>query len=139
MLSGITATIGTGELRKPGSKIDPVAGSAETRCRLWLLGRVRTPRVGAALSASNRLRRRSQCVVREIEATSCPAGPCRSLLSEAWPLIRCFKMTDGWKTTILRGEIGSLAVFALRPMRRAFLRFFFRALFPCRPESPILT
>src|SRR5258708_26961639 len=84
------------------------------------------------------LRRRSQCVLREIEPASCPAGSCRSLLSEAWPLIRCFKRTDGLNTIIRRGDIGSLAVFGLRPMRRVFLRFFFRALFslPSRIPDP---
>jgi hypothetical protein len=78
-------------------------------------------------------------VLREIERMNCSAGSCHSLLPGLWPLIRCFRTADGLNTTTRRGETGTLVVFGLRPLRWPFLRFFFRALFPCRPESPILS
>ncbi len=59
-------------------------------------------------------RRRNQCVLRETEPTNCSAGSCHSVLPGAWPLIRCFRIADGLNTTIRRGDIGSLAVFAGR-------------------------
>ena len=78
-------------------------------------------------------------MLREIEPTNSSVGSCRSLLPGPWPLIRCFRLADGLNTTIRGGETGTLVVFGLRPVRWPFLRFFFRVLFPCRPESPILS